>query len=235
MPSLGYSSFMSHYGREDPASVALSYGLEGRFGDLDEVWVAWLMQPEAAEYYFLCACCNDSLGSLVCCLTLALWVAGCGIRDRSASALRMEGGSRWGIFLRLWIPAIAFILLIRWGLFALCLRAFPIHWELLEGNYVRRAVHLWCLVTASEAAFYLFLTFALRPFAAAAASLGVFLLPLSLPPALRRYFPGWAMGDKKLWRPEGLHGLKGPAVAAGVLLLAAFLGAWLVFRKKELE
>ena len=235
MHTLGYSRFLSRYGREDPAGVAVSYALEGEFHSLEEVWAAWLTQPEAAEYYFLCACCNASLGNFLCGLILSLWVAGRGVRERSASALRMGGGSRLGVFLRLWVPAHACILLILWGVFALCLGTFPIRWELLAADYVRRAVRLWLLFTASEAAVYVFLAVALGPFAAAGASLGVFLCPFLLPSSLRCWFPGWAMADKKLWRPAGLEQLRGPAVAAAMVLVLAFLGAWLAFRKKELE
>ncbi len=235
MHTLGYNRFLSRYGWMDPARVAVSHALEGEFDSLEEVWAAWLGQPEAAEYYFLCACCNTALGNFLCSLILSLWVAGRGVRDRSASALRMAGCSRLGVFLRLWVPAHACILLILWGVFALCLRTFPIRWELLAAGYVRRVVCLWLLFTASEAAVYVFLALALGPFAAAGASLGVFFFPFLLPAALRRYFPGWAMADKKLWRPGGLSQLRLPAVAAAVILILALLGAWLVFRRKELE
>ncbi len=235
MHTLGYSRFLSHYDRLDPAAVAVSYALEGEFDSLEEVWAAWLAQPEAAEYYFLSACCNTSLGSFLGILVLSLWVAGRGVRERSASALRMAGCGRLGVFLRLWIPAHACILLVLWGVFALCLRTFPIRWELLAADYVRRAVRLWLLFTASEAAVYVFLAVALGPFAATGAGLGVFLFPFLLPSALRRYFPGWAMADKKLWRPGGLTQLRPPAVVAAVVLVLALLGAWLVFRKKELH
>jgi hypothetical protein len=234
--SLRYPAFMELERWATPDSVARSYGLEGHFESLDEVWETMNRMPEHAEYLFLCALCNPSISVILSGLILSQWAAGRGIRGSCAAALLLRGASRAEIFARFWLAALGAILLVRWLVCALCLLTFPIRWELLPPGYGARALRLWLLFTAAEAGIYVFFAFALRPFAAVSTQLGLMILSmLLLPGGVRRYLPSSALGNKRLWRPEeSLVPLTGPALAAGALLLLSLAGSWLAFRKKEL-
>ncbi len=235
--SLYYPAFMKLERWNTPDGVALAYGLDGHYESLDEVWETMDRLPERAEYLFLCAFCNPSLGVILSGFILSQWAAGQGIRNGCASALRLRGASRPEVFAGFYLTALGAILLVRWLVCAFCLLTFPIRWELLPPGYGTRALRLWLLFTAAEAGTYVFFAFALGPFAAVSTHLGLMILAmLALPGSVRRYLPSSALANKKLWQhTEALAPLTGPAISAAVILLASLLGAWLVFRKKELR
>ena len=234
--SLYYSAFIELERWNTPDGVALAYGLEGHYDSLDDVWETMKDMPEHGEYLFLCALCNPSLSVILAGLCFSLWAAGQGVRGPCAAVLRMRGASRPEVFAHFFLAALGAILLARWLVCAFCLLTVPIRWELLPPGYGARALPLWLLFTAAEAGIYIFFAFALRPFAAASTHLGLMILNmLLLPGRIRRYIPSSALANKKLWMPEAsLRPLRGPALAAGAILLLSLLGSWLVFRKKEL-
>ena len=234
--SLYYSAFMELERWDTPDGVALAYGLEGHYENLEDVWETMKAMPERAEFLFLCALCNPSLSVIIAGLCISLWAAGQGVRGPCAAMLRMRGASRREVFAHFFLAALGAVLLARWLVCAFCLLTFPIRWELLPTGYGAKALGLWLLFTAAEAGIYVFFAFALRPFAAASTHLCLMILNmLLLPGKVRRYLPSSALAAKKLWRPEASLGpLGGPALAAAAILLLSLLGSWLVFRKKEL-
>ncbi len=234
--SMSYNRFNGVYNALPPDKVALAYGLEGHYETLEEVWDAFHRTADASEYYFLCAFFNSDLSGFLCSLSLCLWVVLQGVRGRCASALLQRGCSRFGVFARMAFPVMGMILLLRGLICAFCLYVFPLRWELLDIAVVHRVTGLWLLFIAGEASVYLFLSFALTPFAAVAAGLAFNLCPALLPPSLRRFLPSFVTTNKQLWRSDAAPALlRGPAAAAAVILVLALTGAWLAFRKKELR
>ena len=230
--SMSYGRFLASYGEMSPDAVALACGLEGAYDSLDEVWEAFAARLDNAEYYFLCALCNPVLSTLLSGLFLSQWVTGLGIRRRHASELLLRGGTRRAVFFQLFLPALAAVLLVRWGVCLVCLALFPIRWQAFPVGYAVRAVRLWLLLTAAEASVYVFLAFAPHPSSAVAAAL-VWKIGGSLLPRELRFLP---LNVKDLWKvSEGLSELRlAPWGALGVLL-AALAGSWLLFRKRDLE
>ncbi len=234
--SMSYHRFMGVYNAISPDKVALAYGLEGHYETLDEVWDAFQRTADASEYYFLCALFNVNISGFLCNVSLALWVVRQGVHGRCASALLRHGCSRFGVFARLTFAAMGVILLLRCLICAFCLRVFPVRWELLDIAVVYRALGLWLLFLAGEASVYLCMAFALPPFAAVCAGVAFNLSPALLPPSFHRFLPSFVTTNKQLWRSDSAPALlRGPAVAAAVILVLALTGAWLVFRKKELR
>ena len=233
--SMSYDRFIGVYRAISPDNVALAYGLEGHYETLDEVWAAFSVTAYASEYYFLCAFFNVDLSGFLCNFFLSLWIVWQSIRGRCASALIRHGDGRFAVFARLAVIALGMILLLRCLICAFCLRVFPIRWESLDPAYVRRVLGLWLLFLAAEASVYVCLSFALPPFAAFSAAVVFNLSPAFLPAYFRRFFPSFVTTNKQLWRTDAASALlRPPAVAAAVVLGASLLGAWLVFRKKEL-
>ena len=219
-----------------PDVAARQMGLEGQFDSMDQVWETYVDCPERAEYYYLAALCGCSAAGTLAAVLLSFWIIGRGIQGRHASELLLRGAGRPAAFRQLLCPYLGAALLLRWGFFALCFAVMPLRTAQLPPAYFRQTVGSWLLMAAADTAFFAFTAFALHPVLALGADLGAAALALLLPASLRRLLPLAALNEQSLWKPEIFPGpLDASAAAAAVLLLASLTGAWLAFRKKDLD
>ena len=147
-----------------------------------------------------------------------------------------RGSRRITVFLTLFLSYFALVMLLCAGMLWLELRTLPIGFRWLPEGYAAKTLRLWLLFTASDACLFAFAAIAFRPFAALAFDLGLIGLAILRPASLVGVFPLGVTGSKDLWRIEtGFGALENAAVAAAAYLLLSLLGAWLVFRRKELD
>ena len=221
-----------------PRSVAHNLGLdetgEENFETMYDVWEAYRRgSPTRTEFHFLGALCNPALSRYLLFLLLSLLIAGDG---RAASAMVRRGSRRITVFLTLFLSYFALVMLLCAGMLWLELRTLPIGFRWLPEGYAAKTLRLWLLFTASDACLFAFAAIAFRPFAALAFDLGLIGLAILRPASLVGVFPLGVTGSKDLWRIEtGFGALENAAVAAAAYLLLSLLGAWLVFRRKELD
>ncbi len=236
MPNtFSYSAFRRVHSQANLDDMALSMGVDGEYDRVEELWEAFVDDPDTAQYYYLCTLCNLFFSPLMVNTLLAVWIIGYGIQGRSVSAMVLRGGSRLGAFLRLLLPYLLLALLLRWGVAFLSLSSFPIRWIYIPPDYLLQTIRLWLLMTASDVCLTGFVAFAVGSFAAVGLNLCRIPLLLMLGPA-RRVLPFAALSSKELWKPENTPASLVPAAAvAAVLLALSLLGSWLVFRKKELK
>ncbi len=227
----------SYFSGVSPRSVAHNlgldeYGLEG-FETMYDVWKAYKQgSPTRTEYHFLGAVCNPGLSRMLAFSLLSFWVVGAG---QGASAMVQRGRRRITAFLSSFLVYFALAMLLCAGMLWLELRTLPIGFRWLPEGYAKKTVGLWLLFTASDACLFAFAAFAFRPFAAVSFDLGLIVLRLLRPAALVCVFPLGVTAEKDCWRIEaGFGTLEKAAVAAGVVLALALMGAWLAFRRKEL-
>ena len=218
-----------------PNQAARSLGLEGQFETMEQVWDAFVDDPERAEYFYLMALLADFLPGLLTNLLLSFWLIGRNLQRRQASALLLHGAGRGAAFRQLIFSYLGLALLLRWGFFAIDLLCLPIHAEYFPPGYVRVSVLRWLLVTGADAAFFAVAAFALPPLAALGADFGAAAALMLLPGPLRRLLPLGALTDASLWRPSDHSGSLPAAVCAGAVLIASLLASWLLFRKKDLR
>ncbi len=228
----------SYFSGVSPRSVAHNLGLDDygpdRFETMYDVWEAYKQgSPVRTEFHFLGALCNPALSRSLAFILLSHWVIGEG---RGASAMVRRGRRRFSAFLASFLAYFALAMLLCAGMLWLELRTLPIGFRWLPEGHMEKTLRLWLLFTASDACLFAFAAFAFRPFAAVVFDLGLLLLEILRPAALLCVFPLGVTADKDLWRIEtGFGTLEKAAVAAGVVLGASLLGAWLMFRRKELE
>ena len=236
MPNtFSYSAFRQVHSQASLDDMALSMGVDGEYDRVEELWEAFVDDPDTAQYYYLCTLCNLFFSPLMVNTLLAVWIIGYGIQGRSVSAMVLRGGSRLGAFLRLLLPYLLLALLLRWGVAFLSLSSFPIRWIYIPPDYRRQTIRLWLLMTASDVCITGFVAFAVGPFAAVGLNLCRIPLLLILGPA-RRVLPFAALSSKELWMPENTPASLVPAAAVAAILLAlSLLGSWLIFRHKELR
>ena len=227
----------SYFSSVSPRSVAHNLGLDdyglGSFETMYDVWEAYKQgSPTRTEFHFLGAVCNPGLSRMLVYVLLSLWVVGEG---QGASAMVRRGRRRFWVFLASALAYFALTMLLCAGMLWLELRTLPIGFRYLPEGCAEKTVRLWLLFTASDACLFAFAAFSFRPFAAAVFDLGLIVLKIIRPAALVCVFPLGVTADKDLWRIEaGVGTLEKAAVAAALVLGASLLGAWLVFRKKEL-
>ena len=95
---------------------------------------------------------------------------------------------------------------------------------------------IWLLLSAADTAFFGFIAFAFHPYLALGVDMGAAVLVLLLPGSLRRLLPMAALNETGMWKMEALPGPRqAAAIVAGVIFLASLLGAWLAFRRKDLN
>ena len=227
----------SYFSGVSPRSVAHNLGLDeygpDGFETMYDVWEAYKQgSPTRTEYHFLGAVCNPGLSRMLAFILLSLWVAGEG---QGASAMVRRGRRRSTVFLASFFAYFALTVFLCAGILWVELRTLPIGFRYLPQGYMEKTLRLGLLFTASDACLFAFAAFSFRPFAAAAFDLGLIVVRILRPAALVCVFPLGVTADKDLWRIEaGFGTLENAAVAAALVLGASLMGAWLVFRKKEL-
>ena len=219
-----------------PNHAARSLGVEGQFETMEQVWDAFVDDPERAEYYYHAALLFPFFPGLLANFLLSFWLIGRGLQRRQASALLLHGAGRGAAFRQTLFPYLGVALLLRWGFFALDLIFLPIHAEHFPPGFIRTTVLTWLLVTGADAAFFAVPAFALPPMAALGADFGAAAAMLLLPQPLRRLLPLGALCDASLWKPSAFsESLPTAAVCAGAVLTISLLASWLLFRKKDLD
>ncbi len=219
-----------------PNQAARSLGVEGQFETMEQVWEAFVDDPERAEYYYQAALLFPFFPGLLADFLLSFWLIGRSLQRRQASALLLHGAGRGAAFRQLIFPYLGAALLLRWGFFALDFLCLPIHAEHFPPGYLRASVLFWLLVTGADAAFFAVPAFALPPVAALGADFGAAAALLLLPRPLRRLLPLGALSDASLWKPSAFsESLPAAAVCTGAVLIASLLASWLLFRKKDLD
>ncbi len=219
-----------------PNQAARSLGVEGQFETMEQVWEAFVDDPERAEYYYQAALLFPFFPGLLADFLLSFWLIGRSLQRRQASALLLHGAGRGAAFRQLIFPYLGAALLLRWGFFALDFLCLPIHAEHFPPGYLRASVLFWLLATGADAAFFAVPTFALPPMAALGADFGAAAALLLLPRPLRRLLPLGALSDASLWKPSAFsESLPAAAVCTGAVLIASLLASWLLFRKKDLD
>ncbi len=219
-----------------PSQAARQMGVEGQFDTMDQVWEAYVDCPDRAEYYYLSTLCNASAIGTLASILFSFWLIGRSIQGRHASELLLRGAGRPAAFCQLLAPYMGVSLLLRWGFFALCFAVMPIRVQHFPPDYLRDTVLTWLLLSAADTAFIGFTAFAFHPYIAPGADLGTAALVLLLPKSIQRLLPLAALNDKSLWKPDAFPGpLYTAALVGSVILLASLTGAWLFFRRKELD
>ena len=221
-----------------PRSVAHNLGLDGygpdSFETMYDVWLAYKQgSPTRSEFHFLGAVCNAGLSQGLAFLLLSLWIVG---DARGASAMVRRGCRRFTVFLTLFLTYFVLAMLLCTGMLWVELRTLPIGFGYLPEGYAEKTLRLWLLFKTSDACLFAFTAFAFRPFAAVGVGLGLSVLPGFWGASRRIFFPLNITSCKDLWRVDtGFGELEKAAAAAAVILAASLLGAWLAFRKKELD
>ena len=219
-----------------PNQAARSLGVEGQFETMEQVWDAFVDDPERAEYYYRMALLSPFFPGLLANFLLSFWLIGRSLERRQASLLLLHGAGRGAAFRQLLFPYLGGALLLRWGFFALDFLCLPIHAEYFPPGYLRTTVLTCLLMTGADAAFFAVLAFALPPAAALGADLGAAAALLLLPRPLRGLLPLGALCDESLWTPSAFsESLPAAAVCAGAVLIVSLLASWLLFRKKDLD
>ena len=219
-----------------PAQAALQMGVEGQFDTMEQVWEAYVDAPDKAEYYYLALLCNASAAGTLASILFSFWIIGRSILGRHASELLLRGAGRPAAFCQLLFPYLGASLLLRWGFFALCFAVLPIRVGRFPPGYFPETALIWLLLSAADTAFFGFIAFAFHPYLALGVDMGAAVLVLLLPGSLRRLLPMAALNETGMWKMEALPGPRqAAAIVAGVIFLASLLGAWLAFRRKDLN
>ncbi len=137
-----------------PNQAARSLGVEGQFETMEQVWEAFVDDPERAEYYYQAALLFPFFPGLLADFLLSFWLIGRSLQRRQASALLLHGAGRGAAFRQLIFPYLGAALLLRWGFFALDFLCLPIHAEHFPPGYLRASVLFWLLATGADATFF---------------------------------------------------------------------------------